>query len=381
MNIVRSGQILATGLFAGLTFSQYLSAQNAEKQAKPNILFILSDDHSAPFVSSYGYPSIKTPNIDRLAKEGILFRHAYTAAPQCVPSRASLLTGRSAVALTMTRFSSPLPREAKTTPDYLRELGYFTGVGGRTFHLDGSGTQSVETSDVLKKYNLETFKERVDFLKSGPDSLNLALVQEFLGKVPDKKPFYFWLNYSDPHRTFTARKFEPDPSKINLPKRFADTPEVRIVVDWVVVKNAELTETITVSGTVKPSEETVLVSEVSGRITQINLNEGELIKVSGISQFDYDQSELQINSIKGDIEVLKAQIRKTEILAPYDGVLGLRNVSLGTVVSPAFQLVTIRDVQKLKIDFSVPEKYSGKNRKWEGQVCSGKNRIETNCGS
>jgi membrane fusion protein, multidrug efflux system len=170
-----------------------------------------------------------------------------------------------------------------------------------------------------------------------------------------------------------------------------------IVVDWVVVKPTELSEKITVSGTIKPSEETVLLSEISGRVIKINLPEGkavkkgtllvkffdddlqaqlikanaqlqltkqtlsrqsELIKVSGISQSDYDQTVLQLNTIKGDIDVLKAQIRKTEILVPYDGVLGLRNISLGSVVSPSLALATIRDVSKLKIDFSVPEKYS-----------------------
>lgn len=170
-----------------------------------------------------------------------------------------------------------------------------------------------------------------------------------------------------------------------------------IVVDWVVAKETKLSDDIHVSGTIKPFEETVLFSEISGRIVWINFEEGkfvkkgtllvklfdndlqaqlkksaaqlklaeqtsqrqaQLLKINGISQADYDQTVYQINAINGDIEVLKAQIRKTEIIAPYDGRLGLRNVSLGTVVSPSFALTAIRDVQKLKIDFSVPEKYS-----------------------
>lgn len=170
-----------------------------------------------------------------------------------------------------------------------------------------------------------------------------------------------------------------------------------LVVDWVVAKQAKLSDDIQISGTIKPFEETILLSEISGRITKINFEEGKfvkkgtllvklfdddlqaqlqkstaqlqlaeqtlkrqdkLIKVNGISQIDYDQTAFQINSIKGDIDVLKAQIRKTEVIAPYDGKLGLRNISIGTVVSPSFVLTTIRDVQKMKIDFSVPEKYS-----------------------
>src|SRR5438128_3714410 len=70
-------------------FPLLIFAQPKGKQPT-NIVFILSDDHSAPFVSSYGYPSIKTPNIDRLAQEGIRYTRAYTTAPQCVLSRAAL---------------------------------------------------------------------------------------------------------------------------------------------------------------------------------------------------------------------------------------------------------------------------------------------------
>ena len=68
------------------------------------------------------------------------FHRFFTAAPQCVPSRAALMTGRSPVAARMTRFTSPLPRDEITFPELLREkAGYFTGVCGRQYHLDGSG--------------------------------------------------------------------------------------------------------------------------------------------------------------------------------------------------------------------------------------------------
>ena len=155
--------------------------------------------------------------------------------------------------------------------------------------------------------------------------------------------------------------------------------------------------TVTVSGTLKSFEETVLMPEVSGRVVEINVQEGktvkkgsllfkifdedlqaqlrksqaqlniaeqtkkrqsDLIKVNGISQLDYDQTVLQVSSINADIDVIKAQIRKTQILAPYDGVVGLRNISLGAQVSPSTALATIRALQQLKLDFSVPERYS-----------------------
>src|SRR5687768_905639 len=108
-------------------------------QSRPNILFILSDDHSYPFLSCYGDTNVRTPNLDRLAAEGMKFHRFFTVAPQCVPSRAGYLTGRSAVAARMTRFSSPLPRDEVTFLELLREkAGYFTGIAGRSYHLDGS---------------------------------------------------------------------------------------------------------------------------------------------------------------------------------------------------------------------------------------------------
>jgi membrane fusion protein (multidrug efflux system) len=91
---------------------------------------------------------------------------------------------------------------------------------------------------------------------------------------------------------------------------------------------------------------------------QTQKRQNELIKISGISQSDYDQAVLQVNSINADIEILKVQIRKTEVRAPFDGVIGLRSVSVGAEVTPGTPLATIRSIQQLKLDFSVPEKYS-----------------------
>ena len=169
-------------------------------------------------------------------------------------------------------------------------------------------------------------------------------------------------------------------------------------VEWTIVKTSFLQEAINISGTLKPFEETTLQPEVSGRIVKINLPEGkyvsqgtllvklydadlqaqlhkantqlkiieqqhnrqsELLKVAGISQTDYDQTTLSLASIKNDIEIYNVMIRKTEVRAPFNGTIGLRNISLGAIVTPATILATIRADKKLKLDFSVPSKYSG----------------------
>src|SRR5437764_6018357 len=130
----------------------------------PNILLVLSDDHSVPHVGCYGNPDIKTPNLDRFAAEGMRCDRAYVTCPQCVPSRASIMSGRSPVAIQMTRFSAPLPAEVKVFPEILRSRGYFAGVAGRTYHLDGSALPP-ESRRVFDEHHLQTFRDRLDFVK------------------------------------------------------------------------------------------------------------------------------------------------------------------------------------------------------------------------
>jgi membrane fusion protein (multidrug efflux system) len=115
------------------------------------------------------------------------------------------------------------------------------------------------------------------------------------------------------------------------------------------------------------------------------------MKVNGISQLDLDQTILQINSTKADIEILKVQINKTEIRAPFDGTIGLRNISIGAQVTTATAVATIRDVRHLKLDFSVPGKYSsiikpgfkvqfsfrGDDKKYDATVMATEQNIES----
>jgi len=95
--------------------------------------------------------------------------------------------------------------------------------------------------------------------------------------------------------------------------------------------------------------------EISTRTAE---RQKELLAINGISQQDYDLSALAVDNLKADIESTKISISKTEIRAPYDGKLGLRNVSLGAYVSPSDILTSIRQVNQLKLEFSVPEKYA-----------------------
>jgi len=196
---------------------------------KPNILFLLSDDHSYPYVSAYGDSNVKTPALDKLAAEGMKFQRFFTGCPQCVPSRGCYLSGRSPVAARITRFTSPLPRDVISFPEILRAKGgYYIGICGRQYHLDGRPGVNPAIQALYDKHHLQTFADRVDFLNTCPDNQVAAEVAAFLDKKPADKPFFLWANFSDPHHAWNApESFRPDPASLKLPAHFPDLPGMR----------------------------------------------------------------------------------------------------------------------------------------------------------
>lgn len=219
---------VTSNLIAGLLSVSPVMAQKAATlpEARPNVLLILSDDHSAPYLGCYGNPDLKTPNLDRLAKEGIQFNNAYTTAPQCVPSRASIMTGRSVVDIGMLRFSAPLDRSIITYPELLKKEGYYIGVCGRTYHLEGAPV-NVESVEAFRENKMTTFPDRFDFVKAGNDEETITQFEEFLNQPHGDKPFFMQAGFHDPHRIFDAFDFEPDPDKITVPAGMPDTKLLR----------------------------------------------------------------------------------------------------------------------------------------------------------
>ncbi len=170
-----------------------------------------------------------------------------------------------------------------------------------------------------------------------------------------------------------------------------------VSVEGFIVKPATLTSSVTASGTLLPLEETELHPEASGRVVSINLPEGktvrkgalllklfdedlqsqlrkfdtqlkqaeiteqrlgDLLKVKGVSQQEYDLAALAVQTMKSEMELVRINIGKTELRAPYDGIIGLRSISPGAYVTPTNAVATIRSNGGLKLDFSIPEKYS-----------------------
>lgn len=127
----------------------------------------------------------------------------------------------------MSRFSAPLPREIPTIPELLAPANYYTGVCGRHYHLDGSGKMPPETEQAFEEHTLVTIPDRVDYLRTGADDEVLGQFTEFLDQVPGGNPFFMWMNFSDPHRGFTADAYEPAPETLTMPPSMPDTREVR----------------------------------------------------------------------------------------------------------------------------------------------------------
>ncbi len=183
-------------------------------------------------------------------------------------------------------------------------------------------------------------------------------------------------------------------NKKEPPKPTAAPPSV---VDVIIAQPSGINNTIEANGTVVAFESVELHPEISGRLTFLNIPEGsaiqagavlarineadlqaqvnkskvlldlavqteerlrKLLAVNGVNQADYDAALNQVNGYKADIAYTEALIDKTVIKAPFSGVVGLRQVSPGAYVTPATVVATLQQVDKIKVDFTLPEAYS-----------------------
>lgn len=109
-----------------------------------NVVVIMGDDHSPSVLGAYGNEIVRTPNLDRLAADGIRFDAAYTNSPVCTPSRQSLLTGLFPHATGVTLLSTPLSPDTLTVAEHLRALGFRTGAVGKMHFIDEERTHGFE---------------------------------------------------------------------------------------------------------------------------------------------------------------------------------------------------------------------------------------------
>lgn len=171
------------------------------KGEKPNILFALADDWSFGHASVYGCQWVKTPAFDRVAKEGILFTHAYTPTAKCAPSRASILTGRNPWQLkAAANHWCYFPPEFKSYAEALSELGYFVGMtlkGWSPGSAKDAGGKPREMAG--KPFNKRTMPSPTPEISKNDYAGNF---DDFLDAAPGDKPWCFWYGCVEPHRGY-----------------------------------------------------------------------------------------------------------------------------------------------------------------------------------
>ena len=190
--------------------------------SKPNIIVYLSDDHGWEFLGCYGNRDIKTPNLDRIAGEGMRFTHAFTPTPTCAPSRSTLYTGLYPARHGAMANHSACHSHLEILPKALRELGYRVAIAGKK-HVKPDELFDFESIDAfLPKSTEHERKYRREGLDTGP-------VEQFLSKHKQEnpeQPVCLILGDSNPHVTWEPNKIY-DPESLQLPPNIADTPITR----------------------------------------------------------------------------------------------------------------------------------------------------------
>lgn len=193
---------------------------------RPNIIFIIADDLGRDDLGAYGHPKIKTPNIDKLAKEGMRFDKAFLTTSSCSPSRASIITGTYPHQTDAEQLHWPVPASKITFVEKLKAAGYWTAQAGK-WHL---GDNLTNRFDYLAIESTDGFvykgDQKVALKDDGSGSQKFIST---LKKHPKGKPFFLWLATVDPHRPYKSGAIkEPHlPEDVVIPPYLPDSKEVR----------------------------------------------------------------------------------------------------------------------------------------------------------
>ena len=178
----------------------------ADSSGRPNIIFIMSDDHAYQAISCYGSKIIQTPNIDRIAREGVIFQNSFVTNSICAPSRAVMLTGKYSHMNGLRDNQDVFNSKQQTYPALLRKAGYFTAMIGK-WHLKNL-PEGFDYWNVLPDqgdyYNPDFIGMNGDTVKYKGYATDLItdMVIEQLDKRNKNKPFCILYHNKAPHRNW-----------------------------------------------------------------------------------------------------------------------------------------------------------------------------------
>jgi N-sulfoglucosamine sulfohydrolase len=209
--ITRSFRLISF-LVLGIPFTLFCSKkeiEDTEKVARPNVVLIIADDVSVSDFGCYGNPNIRTPNIDKLASDGMRFTNAYLTTSQCSPTRCSIITGRYPHNTGAPELHIELPEGQIMLPAMLKQAGYHTLAVGK-WHMGNYAKGAFD----------KVLEGGVGGEENWVESLQLR---------PKEKPFFMWFASYDAHRSWQvdAEAKPHSPEDAVIPPYLIDTPESR----------------------------------------------------------------------------------------------------------------------------------------------------------
>ncbi|HMJ88791.1 MAG TPA: sulfatase [Candidatus Acidoferrum sp.] len=208
------------GLFRALLIGSLLwwMTSAASPAASPHIVLFVADDFSWHDCGAYGSTVVHTPNIDRLAREGLTVRRAFAASPTCTPSRAAIFTGLMPMRNGAHSNHSLVREGVRTLPAFMKDLGYRVVIAGKT-HI---GPRDQFPFEYLTNSNVMPPGKRGVLWTD----LNTTAVDQLLAKHDARRPLCLVVCSHSPH-VYWKENEGYDPTKITLPPFLLDTPETR----------------------------------------------------------------------------------------------------------------------------------------------------------
>jgi arylsulfatase A-like enzyme len=222
MQIVRLVVLVVFCLGSLFSLLSVMAAEPSRDGDRPNIVFLLTDDHRADALGCMGNDRIQTPHLDQLAADGVLFTQAYVTDPTCKPSRVTYLTGQYE-RVHGVGFSSPHSLTegewGRTYPARLQASGYFTGFIGKfgvlSYYCKGNGDQLFDfwkAHDGWAKFrptdpkydNIREYDDYRDYESKVVTGIMEECVETFLDERDEDQPFCLSVSYSVPHGSITG---------------------------------------------------------------------------------------------------------------------------------------------------------------------------------
>lgn len=229
------GTAAAAGL-AGLPYPVYGTTATKAVSDRPNILFILSDNIQSDDMGFTGHPFLKTPGLDKLASEGVVFDNAFCTTPLCSPARASVLTGAYAHNHGVRNNHSPWTGQKTTFLELMKNVGYDTAFVGK-WHMPGEGLPDMPFLDLFVSYtyregqgsyfncplivNGKETPSRKTYLSEELTDRAIEFIEERAQDADSSKPFCMYLSHRAAHPPFVPPddiRGMYDDVDVNLPK-------------------------------------------------------------------------------------------------------------------------------------------------------------------